>query len=506
MAKHRSKPAGPVASQSAQLFAVAAFCALIAGGSGANAQTVAGDGTNVNGGSQASGSTLTFGDTSGSTATATPGTDAATADAATATAAPAPSADGSDTNDPTLLDTAELEELKRQNLREGSVDNLKTASTPKEDDDGISLGTMRLRTSLTQSYGYEQQKTDAEDHKRHYLETEMKGTLTSDWSRHQLTISGDGVWQKNLSGDLEESPSASLDAELRLDLSNDTTLNLKAGYDFSREDTNDPNAIDGASAQSGVHTFSTGISASRNLGVLRGTAGIDLSRTIYTAAKLSDGTSLSQSDRDANTVTGTARLGYELSPALIPFIEASVGRTIYDQTTDSSGYKRSYNSYSAMAGVAFDGGEKLSGELAAGYELSDFDDGRLQTIGGLKVEGNLLWSPLRGTTLSTTLSTKVEPSTTGGESGSTIYAMNSTLNRQVRDDLVARLTGSTSYRTYPSDSTAANQMVWSVGGGLTWTINRYLELAGDVTYQYTDRETGADTEDLIAKIGLTLKR
>lgn len=159
-----------------------------------------------------------------------------------------------------------------------------------------------------------------------------------------------------------------------------------------------------------------------------------------------------------------------------------------------------------MAGVAFDGGEKLSGELAAGYELSDFDDGRLQTIGGLKVEGNLLWSPLRGTTVSTTLSTKVEPSTTGGESGSTIYAMNSTLNRQVRDDLVARLTGSTSYRTYPSESTASNEMIWSVGGGLTWTINRYLELAGDVTYQYTDRETGADTEDLIAKIGLTLKR
>lgn len=340
MAKHRSKSAFPVGSGTAQRLAVAAFCALIAAGSNAHAQTAAtaaGYGANVNGGSQASGSPLTFGDASGSTTTATPGTDVATADATTGTGAPAPSADGSDANDPNLLDTAELEDLKRQNLREGSVDNLKTASTPKEDDDGISLGTMRLRTSLTQSYGYEQQKTDAEDHKRHYLETEMKGMLTSDWSRHQLTISGDGVWQKNLSGDLEESPSASLDAELRLDLSNDTAVSLKAGYDFSREDTNDPNAIDGASAQSGVHTFSTGISASRNLGVLRGTAGIDLSRTIYTAAKLSDGTSLSQRDRDANTVTGTARLGYELSPALIPFIEASVGRTIYDQTTDSSG-------------------------------------------------------------------------------------------------------------------------------------------------------------------------
>lgn len=409
-------------------------------------------------------------------------------------------------NDEKLQDMLRLQELRRQNERERTVDDVKTASTPKTDDDGIAIGTMRLRTSLTQSYGYEQQKTDSETRRRNYLETEMKGTLTSDWSRHQLTITGDGIWQKNINGDLEEDPSASLDAELRLDLSNDTTLNLKAGYDFMREDTNDPNAVSGASAQSGVHTFSAGVSASHDLGILRGTAGLDLSRSIYTAAKLSDGTSLSQSDRNANTVTATARLGYELSPALIPFIEASAGRTIYDKTMDSSGYKRSYNSYSAMAGIEFDGGEKLSGELAAGYELSDFDDGRLQTIGGLKVEGSLLWSPMRGTSVATTLTTKVEPSTAGGESGSTLYIMNSTLNREIRDDLVARLTGSTSYRAYPSDSTGVNQFIWSVGAGLTWSLNRYLELGGDVTYQYTDNDTGSDTEDLIAKIGLTLKR
>ncbi|MGR6467968.1 outer membrane beta-barrel protein [Rhizobium sp. PAMB 3182] len=484
---------------------------LTAVGSPANAQTAPDDGSDVTDDFQTSTSTLSFDDATTSSAgtasgTATAGTGATATGTAARAETLAPATADSDAIDPSSLDTAQIQELRRQNLREGTVDNLKTASTPKADDDGISLGTMRLRTSLSQSYGYEQQKSDTDNRKRNYLETELKGTLTSDWSLHQLTITGDGIWQKNLNGELEENPSASLDAELRLDLSNDTTVTLKAGYDFQREDANDPNAITGATAQSGVHTFSTGIEASHDIGILRGTAGLDLSRTIYTAAKLADGTSLSQSDRNADTVTGTARLGYELSPALIPFLEASAGRTFYDKTEDSAGYRRSYNTYSAVAGVEFDGGEKLSGELAAGYELSDFDDDRLDTISGLKVEGKLLWSPMRGTTLATTLTTKVEPSSSGAVSGSTLYTMNNTLSREIRDDLVARLTGNTTFRAYPSDSTGTNQFIWSVGGGLTWSLSRYLELGGDVTYQYTDNQTGSDVEDLTAKIGLTLKR
>ncbi|MGR6429298.1 outer membrane beta-barrel protein [Rhizobium sp. PAMB 3174] len=501
MAKHRSKPAGPVGPGSAQRFAVAALCVLAAVGSVANAQTVDDDGSDTTSDVQTAPSGSPVGDPAAIAATTImePGS-------TVPTSAPAlPPVDDA-ANDEKLQETLLLQELRRQNQRERTVDDVKTASTPKTDDDGIAIGTMRLRTSLSQSYGYEQQKTNTDNRKRNYLETELKGTLTSDWSLHQLTITGDGVWQKNLNGELEEDPTASLDAELRLDLSNDTTVTLKAGYDFQREDANDPNAITGATAQSGVHTFSTGIEASHDIGILRGTAGLDLSRSIYTAAKLADGTSLSQSDRNADTVTGTARLGYELSPALIPFLEASAGRTFYDKTEDSEGYKRSYNTYSAVAGVEFDGGEKLSGELAAGYEFSDFDDDRLDTISGLKVEGKLLWSPMRGTTLATTLTTKVEPSSSGAVSGSTLYTMNNTLSREIRDDLVARLTGNTTFRAYPSDSTGTNQFIWSVGGGLTWSLSRYLELGGDVTYQYTDNQTGSDVEDLTAKIGLTLKR
>ncbi len=68
------------------------------------------------------------------------------------------------------------------------------------------------------------------------------------------------------------------------------------------------------------------------------------------------------------------RVGYELSPALIPFIEANIGRTVYDETQDSAGYERSGHSYGAKVGVEVDLGEKLKGEVGVGYEMADFED------------------------------------------------------------------------------------------------------------------------------------
>ena len=403
------------------------------------------------------------------------------------------------------------EDMIRLNTREAPLDERLPTRKPElnpatEEPPGIRIGTFVLRPTITQSINTETQKDAGVSQTRGFLETDLHATLTSDWSLHQLSVTTDGAWQKNISGEGEEQPDFRINGDLRLDLPQDTTAHITGGYHFYREDTDDPNALQNAEKQSDVQEFSTGASIERDFGILRGSTGIDLNRTIYSDATLSDGTKVSLSDRNQTSGTFRGRIGYELSPALIPFIEANVGKTVYDDAVDSAGYRRSGDSYGAKVGVELDMGEKLRGEVGVGYQTATFDDDRLSDIDTAVVDAQLLWSPLRGTDVTIGLLTSINPSTTAGESGYVSHALTTGIAHQLRDNLTGTVLGGITYRDYPSDSPTSDETVYTTSAGLTWNINRCLDLTSTIGYELTSRKTTSDSEQWRAGVGLKLKR
>lgn len=398
----------------------------------------------------------------------------------------------------------------RQNLREPSIDGLGgTRGAGRDEAPGIRLGTFVLRPSVSQSINSESTRTEgssASNERRSFLETGVRGTLDSDWSRHALRISGEGLWQKNIGGTGETEPTARLDADLKLDISHDTTAHITGGYRFSREETTDPNAILGASEQAGVNQYSSGASIERDFGILRGLAAVSLDRNTYSSVKFSDGSTLSLADRNQTTAGARARLGYELSPALIPFLELHAARSFYDQTRDSSGFARSSDTYGGKVGIEVDLGEKLRGELGIGYEKVVYDDSRLVSLGTVTADGNITWSPMRGTDVNLGLQTTVEDSTTPGLSGSIAYTLLGGVRHELGHDILARLTASTTLRDYPSGSGITDTTSYSAGAGFTWGISRYLDMTGDLAYELSGASSGADTQKLRVGVGLQLKR
>lgn len=367
---------------------------------------------------------------------------------------------------------------------------------------GIRLGTFLLRPSISQTINTEKQTNTGGPSRRNYLTTGIRGTLTSDWSRHALTVTGDGAWEKNFGSKNGEEPRARIEADLRLDLGEETTANLKAGYEFSREGTTDPNALTGAAVQGGEHRFTTGASIQRDFGKLRGLAALDLSRTVYTDAKGINGQPISLSDRDQNGANLRGRIGYELSPALIPFLELNAGTTKYDRRLDNTGYARSSNSYGAKIGAEVDLGEKTRGEAAIGYLRKQYDDDRIASIGALTLDGELSWSPQRGTNVNLGLRTTIEDFAGGPQGGWISYRLDAGLTHELRSNLVARLTGQIVHRTFPS-SDIEDAVEYTAGAGLTWGLNRYLDLTADVSYQWTPIY---DSNELRVGAGLVLKR
>lgn len=405
------------------------------------------------------------------------------------------------------LSSASDEDLIRLNRREPTVDGLRTRIDPDDDRAvGVRIGTFTLRPEISETLNHEWRKDGNTKQNRGYLETGIRGTLTSDWSRHELTVTGAGVMQNNVSGEGEEEPRADIDAELRLDLWDETVARLRAGYSFEREDADDPNAISNAKTQSGVNTYRLGAAIERDFGLIRGSVGLDFERRTYGDVELENGTTLSVEDRNRNSGTLTARVGYELSPALIPFIEAAVGKSTYDLRQDTLGFERSYQSYATRGGLEVDLGEKLNGEIGLGYETYRFDDDRLSDVSGLSIDGRINWSPQRGTDVLFGLSTGLNPSTTAGDSGSIDYNLINIITHEMRSDLVARLSNTLTIRKYPSDSRSSDETTWRTGAGLTWDMNRYLALTGDVSYERTTRDVGDPTNITRVGVGLVLRR
>lgn len=411
------------------------------------------------------------------------------------------------TADPSdLLDQEALQELRRQNMRETAVDGLRATTAERRNDaQGVRVGSFILRPSLTETLGSERTTTGGDKSSRTYLRSGLRTSLTSDWSLHQLRIDAEGTWDKTLSGTRQDDPEARIQAELRLDLSDETTATLRAGYTLSREEIGDPNALANAVIQSEVDEYTASAEVMRDLGVLRTTAGIDFTRETYGDAVLADGLLVDQSARDNNTARVRGRVGYELSPALIPFLEASLGRTLYDEHKDAQGYVRDANLYAMKAGFEADLGEKLKGELAGGYLIADFDDSALKRISAATIDGNALWSPYRGTDVALNLRTEIEPTTTPGASGSTAYTGTMVLSQVILQNITGQVSGGLTLRDYSQEGTPV-QSVLALGTGLTWGISRSLDLNADIAWEKTRQRGIESTEILRAGVGLTLKR
>jgi hypothetical protein len=215
--------------------------------------------------------------------------------------------------------------LARQNERVGTIDGLPLdSSSDAAELPGLAIGTLTLRPTLDQRIIREAVRFGTSKTSRTYSQTSLSGTLQSDWSRHQLNIDGTGTWQENLSGTGTESPSANLDALFASILINDITATIGAGIqlfsgkphrsqcDFRRHHTVRNSRSTG---QLGLQKEPRTVARNH----------VEVTRTMYGDATLPDGTSVTADDRDTLGEL-TNRIGYAISPALLPFLEASVGR------------------------------------------------------------------------------------------------------------------------------------------------------------------------------------
>jgi hypothetical protein len=369
---------------------------------------------------------------------------------------------------------------------------------------GFRVGTFNLYPSLEQGLEATSNASDSpagDDAVLSQTRLQLRGH--SDWSRHRLDVNGDLVYEDAVSGDYDAELRGSAQAALRIDISHSLSGLARLSYEAERESVSSPLALTGVDRQPIRHRISGEAGLEKGLGPLRFAVTGNITRDRYGDAQLSDGTELSQDDRNSTLALARLRAGYEISPALMPFIEVEGGRRFYDETYDSAGYERSATRVGVRAGVAVDIAEKLAGEFSIGWLSEDFDDDRLDDLSGLALAGSLQWSPMRGTNVFLDGTTTVEGGT-GGDSGSLLYTSRLRVERALRSNLTGELALGADWRDYQAGD---HDLTLHAEAGLTWWLNRYAGLVSRIRHERrTSSMASREYDSSSIFVGMRLQR
>jgi hypothetical protein len=371
---------------------------------------------------------------------------------------------------------------------------------------GLRAGRFLLFPSLEQGLTYTNNADSSTDGEPALLsETTLRLSASSDWARHSAFLSGFGTIRRSLHGEDVEDFFGGLNSGLQLDLANAYTLNATANYLITPESATSPVVIEGTLDEPIRQTFDGSIGLSKAFGALQLTGTARLEREVYGDADLSTGGTVSQKDRNSTLAAFVLRTGWELSPALTPFVETEIGRRFYDNEVDTAGYERSALRTGIRAGLEIDFAEKLTGEFSAGWLAENFSDDRLSSLSGASFDADLIWSPLRGTTVALNGNTTLEGTTTAGDSGSVLYSAALSATREMRANLSATASVGFGWRDFKDID--GHELIWNTEASMTYWFNRYAGLIGRARFeQVTSDLPFRDSETASIFVGVKLQR
>lgn len=381
---------------------------------------------------------------------------------------------------------------------EGGIDGtVNTGDTTFDAPEGIRLGSFTLIPQLTVTAGYSDNTArSAAGRPGSLYRIAPDIALSSDWVRHQFEASLRGSYIAYPGNTDDDRINGSAVASLRLDVSEATQVDGDIRYSISREES-------GSAESSGdttlIHQGNIDLGATRSVGLLAATAAVGADRTIY------DSDNSVQSGRDNTVYSASLRLQGNAGGLLSPFTQGSLLLRRFDQTcSDSICEKRDANGYELRGGLAIAAGPKLVGEASAGWRLENIEDSRLKDLSGLILNGSLVWSPSRLTTVTAGAGTSFAATDIDNASGSIIYSADLRLAHGFSDRWIGEAGLGYSYRTY--EGVEIDESTFTGFGGMTYALTQNTALTANYTHRrFQSSQAGRDYNETSVEAGLRFR-
>lgn len=351
--------------------------------------------------------------------------------------------------------------------------------------------------------------------------------VQSNWSRHEFKSELRGSFT-GYSPD--ETPTLSrpyLDGKAagRIDVFDGTHIDLGGRVLLSTDNPNSPNLQAGLARLPVFTTFGGSAGLTQRFNRFEIGVKADAERTAYQDSHLTDGSTVSNEDRNYNQFGGTLRAGYELLPGVKPFIEAGVDTRKHDLPVDEFGYERNSRGLTGSVGTSFEVSRLVTGEASVGYARRTYDDARLDPLAGLIGNASLIWTVDGLNTVKLSASSTIGESTIPGVPGVFYRDAGIQVDHAFRRWLIGTLKLGIGLDTYKGTSDASAPLCncvvstpggtvadredkrYSVGLGITYKVDRTVQVKGEFRQDWLrSNVSGVDYTASTFLVGLRLQR
>lgn len=370
---------------------------------------------------------------------------------------------------------------------------------------GIRLGSFILLPSIELRGGYTSNAAGASTGGPSGLITAVPDLIVrSDWSQHELGFKFHGTYDYFTDTSVAPNPTVNAEANARIDLPRDWALRLRAGYDYETQSLSSIDYPAGVDNPPGINTYTAGATLDGRLGRTVLQLRSNIATSDYEDGKAGDVT-IPQGDRDNTLVSAATRIGYEVTPAFTPFVEAEVSDRSFRQKIDSNGFNRASQGVTLRGGIAYSADPVLKGELAIGWHHERYDDNAFQPLNAMTIDGSILWAPTPLTNFTLRAATYVDPTTDPNSSGSIVYDVGLKAQHALRRNLTLDADLGYQYQSYEGINAA--DVTYEAGFGVTWKINRAAWVVGRFSQEYyKSAQPGGDYPTTTVTVGLRLQR
>jgi hypothetical protein len=224
-------------------------------------------------------------------------------------------------------------------------------------------------------------------------------------------------------------------------------------------------------------------------------------RVEWDDSKLTDGSIISNKDRDYNQYGVQTRASYELTPGVKPFVDVAVDTRDYDLAVDAGGVARSSDGIAVKGGTSFELTRTLVGEAAIGYVTRTYKDPSLPDLRGVLVDASLVWAATGLTNVKLNVATTPQETNLVGVSGVLSYDTTVQVDHAFRRWLIG--TTKLSYGLDDFVGSSRQDQRYAASVALTYKLTRTFQLKGEARHEWRrSNEPGNDYEATVGLVGL----
>lgn len=339
----------------------------------------------------------------------------------------------------------------------------------------------------------------ASDWERHALTADLRGSFTG----YSRSFPGEGSIVSPMPTNIDR-PDFTGRIDGRLDVRRDTRINSQLRLRVGTDNPGSPDIRAGLAKYPLFTTTGGTLGLEQDFNRLLVSLNGTVDHTAYQNSTLTDGSTASNDDRNFNQYGGLARVSYDLLPGVRPFGEVEADTRIHQSARDRAGYARDSTGGYAKIGTSFEFSRLLTGEVAAGYALRDYQDPRLARLQGLLTSASLIWTASGLTTLRLDATSAIDETTIPGASGVLSRDYSVQVDHAFRRWLIG--TARLGYGTSDYDGTRFDRRYFAAAD-LTYKLSRTFQLKASVRHDWLQSSiVAANSAGTIVMLGVRVQR